>query len=189
MRLAIALAGALFSLSLVGQHQHMEHHDAAAAQGPGDGSAHDASREGTPGVAAGVAAPLELSRAWVRAMPPGRNMTAAYLTITNPTDSSIFVRGVQASVGDASLHENRRVDGQVQMRALAELRLPAHGKVALEPGGLHIMIMDLDRTPAEGEQLRLCLVSTAGTVCADAPVLRRAPDATTSSDADAVHRH
>lgn len=113
-------------------------------------------------------------------------MTAAYLTVANPTDREIIIRSVGASRGDASLHENRRVDGQVQMRALATLTLPANGEVSLEPGGLHIMLMGLDRTPAVGETLRLCLASTAGTACTDAPVLRRAP---APSSADAGQRH
>lgn len=187
LRLAAAFAGACSCLALAGQHPPAENHEAGARQDAMGRAGHG--RSGDDMAGDDPVAPLQLSRAWVRAMPPGRDMTAAYLAVANPTDSAITIRGVQASRGDASLHETRRVDGQVQMRALAELTLPARGEVQLEPGGLHIMLMDLDRTPAVGEQLRLCLVSTAGTACADAPVLRRAPDATTSSAADAGHRH
>jgi copper(I)-binding protein len=192
VRLAAALAGAFSCLALAGQHTHVENHAAGTlpeSQDRADTGESGESDESAADIGADAVAPLQLSLAWVRAMPPGRDMTAAYLTVANPTDSAITIRGARSSRGDASLHENRRVDGQVQMRALAELTVPAHAEIKLEPGGLHIMLMDLANTPAEGEQLRLCLVSTAGTVCADAPVLRRAPDATTSPAADAGHRH
>jgi copper(I)-binding protein len=189
VRLAAALASVFSCLAHAGQHAPMEGHEAGVTLDSQDRAGHSESGEAVADIAADALAPLQLSRAWVRAMPPGRDMTAAYLTVTNPTDSAITIRGARASRGDASLHENRRVDGQVQMRALAELTIPAHAEIKLEPGGLHIMLMDLGTTPAEGEQVRLCLVSTAGTVCAEAPVLRRAPDATTSPAADAGHRH
>lgn len=189
MALAAAVAGACSGLALAGQHAPMDNHEAGATQQSMERAKDAEPGEGTARAAGDAVAPLRLSRAWVRAMPPGRDMTAAYLTVANPTDDAITIRAVQASRGDASLHETRRVDGQMQMRALATLTLPAHGEVQLEPGGLHIMLMGLDRTPAAGEQLRLCLVSTAGTACADAAVLRRAPDATTSPAADAGHRH
>ena len=189
LRLVAALAATCSCLALAGQHPPVENHEADVRQNSMGRAAHGRSGDDMAGGSDDPVAPLQLSRAWVRAMPPGRDMTAAYLAVVNPTDSAITIRGVQASRGNASLHETRRVDGQVQMRALAELTLPARGEVQLKPGGLHIMLMDLDRTPAAGEQLRLCLVSTAGTACADAPVLRRAPGATKSSAADAGHRH
>jgi len=188
LRLAAALAGVFSCLALAAQSPNLENHDSGAMQESPEDAAPAGAADMTRVDEAAVA-PLKLSQAWVRAMPTGRDMTAAYVTIANPTDSAITIRAVQASRGDASLHETRRVDGQMQMRALAELALPAHDEVKLEPGGLHIMLMGLDDTPAEGEQLRLCLLSTAGTACADAPVLRRAPDGMASNSADSGHRH
>jgi copper(I)-binding protein len=120
---------------------------------------------------------LVLEGAWVRAMPPGRPMTAAYLTVANPSDATVTVTSVRASRGTASLHESRTVDGQMQMRELSELTVPAQGRAVLEPGGLHIMLMDLDSTPAEGEALTLCVKSLDGEVCTEAPVLRSPPTA------------
>lgn len=121
--------------------------------------------------------PLVIADAWVRAMPPGRPMTAAYLRIANPGAAPVIVSGVTSSVGEASLHESRRVDGQMQMRELPRLEVPAAGETVLAPGGLHIMLMGLESTPAEGDTLRLCLVTDTGEVCTDAPVRRQAPQA------------
>jgi len=122
-----------------------------------------------------VPPPLLLVDAWVRAMPPGRPMTAAYLRLVNTGSKPIAVTAVSASAGQASLHESRRVDGQMQMREVAQLQVPGQGEIALAPGGLHIMVMGLDTTPAEGDTLRLCLTADDAEICTDAPVQRRAP--------------
>ncbi len=112
---------------------------------------------------------LVLEDAWVRAMPPGRPMTAAYLRIENPLGEPVTITSVSADRGSASLHESRQVDGQMQMRELSELAVPAGGEAVLEPGGLHIMLMGLETTPAEGDTLTLCIQSSAGEVCTAAP--------------------
>ena len=126
---------------------------------------------------AAFAQALTISGAWVRAMPPGQAMTAAYLKLENPGDRVAFVDGVEASAGRASLHETRQRDGRVQMVAAERVEIPAGGAVSLEPGGLHVMIMGLARTPAEGETVTLCVTGSAPRVCIDAPVLRAAPGA------------
>ena len=108
-------------------------------------------------------------------MPPGRRMTAAYLRIVNDGTEAVVVDGVSASQGDASLHETVVVEGQSRMRAVDALSVPAGGDVALEPGGLHMMLMGLTSTPVEGEHLRLCIHSSDAVVCTDAVVSREAP--------------
>jgi copper(I)-binding protein len=102
-------------------------------------------------------------------------MTAAYLRIVNPGPAPVVVTAVRSPAGEASLHESRRVDGQMQMRELAELEVPGGGEAVLAPGGLHIMLMGLESTPVEGATLSLCLVTGAGEVCTEAPVRREAP--------------
>lgn len=128
---------------------------------------------------------LVLDSAWVRAMPPGRPMTAAYLRVRNLSDAPISVSSVSSSRGSASMHESREVDGRMQMREVPELMVPARGTANLEPGGLHIMVMALEATPVEGESLTLCLATTSGEVCTEAPVRRR-PPSTTDSGAGAT---
>jgi copper(I)-binding protein len=135
-----------------------------------------------PGAAAasgaddGARGALRISAPWVRAMPPGRRVTAAYATLTNTGDTPLVVTGVSTSRGEATLHESVQEDGQMRMRARAEILVPAGGVVRLEPGGLHVMVMQLEETPAEGDILRLCFTgATLQQVCSDAPVARRAP--------------
>jgi len=118
---------------------------------------------------------LRISAPWVRAMPPGRRVTAAYATLVNTGTSALVVSGVATSRGEATLHESLQVDGQRRRRARDQIVVPAGGVVRLEPGGLHVMVTDLDTTPAEGDILRLCFLGADLRVCSDAPVARRAP--------------
>ena len=101
----------------------------------------------------------------------------------------MLVDGVEASRGEASLHESRQRDGRVQMVAAASVEVPAGGAVALQPGGLHVMLMGLARTPAAGETVTLCLTGSAPRVCVDAPVLRDAPAPAGSNDNEGHAHH
>lgn len=116
---------------------------------------------------------LRIEGAWVRAMPPGQRMTAAYMRIVAGQEA-VLVRGVSSPIGDARLHETQTIDGRARMRALDALELAAGASVTLAPGGRHIMLMGLAQTPREGDSVRLCLDTDRGTICTEASV-RRAP--------------
>jgi copper(I)-binding protein len=60
----------------------------------------------------------------------------------------IIVEARSPSFGDVSLHETRIVDGVSRMRELPELRIASDGTAVLEPGGMHLMLMQ-PKTPLE----------------------------------------
>lgn len=140
-----------------------------------------------PGVGADPAATpgVTLSHAWVRAMPPGQAMTAAYLQVMNSGAAPVTITGVSAGQGAASLHETRTVEGRSTMRAVATLTLAPGEQLQLQPGGLHVMLMGLERTPAPGEKVSICLITDAGESCIDAPVSR----GPVAGAMDAGHHH
>ncbi len=126
-----------------------------------------------------AAASPELSGAWVRALPPSQSLTAAYLSVHNPGTEAVVVVGARADVaGSVEIHTTREVDGMVRMEQLEELRVAPGGDVALEPGGAHLMLLDLARMPAPGEEVRLCLqLASGGEVCTVATARKSAaPD-------------
>ncbi len=150
---------------------------------------------GLVAVPPGVADPLspgeggdavQVHDAWVRAMPPGQTRTAAYLTVHNPGPGAVTVTGARADVaGRTEMHNSLEVDGMMRMEPVAELPVPAGARVAFSPGGLHLMLMDLQRVPAVGERVSVCLeIADRPPACASAPVQRDA--GTSASDA---HRH
>lgn len=116
--------------------------------------------------------PLMISGAWVRAMPPGRKMTAAYMRIQNAASTAVVIEGVSADVADASLHETTTVNGQSRMRSISSLPIGPGESVVLEPGGRHIMLMGLEETPAPGDVINLCVVLDVGPQCIATPVQR-----------------
>lgn len=125
--------------------------------------------------AAETVAELALSGAWVRAMPPGQKMTAAYLEIRNDSPEPVTINGATAASGHASLHETRTVEGRSSMRPVDALTLAPGERVQLQPGGLHIMLMGLEHTPQAGEAVPVCVLTQTSTHCIDAPVRRGPP--------------
>ena len=86
---------------------------------------------------------------WVRLLPVAMPMTAGFGRIENGCPAAVTIVGASSpAFGDVSLHETRVVDGVSRMRAMPELVVPANGSVTLEPGGLHLMLMQ-PRTPLQ----------------------------------------
>ena len=125
--------------------------------------------------AGGQAQPLlELRDAWVRALPPSQPTTAAYLVLRNSGDVAQTVTGASVPVaGRVEIHTMREIDGYLRMQQLPRLELPAGAEVALEPGATHLMLLELERMPVQGEVLDLCLDLASGEqVCTRAEVRR-----------------
>lgn len=126
---------------------------------------------------------LAIDEPWLRATPGGATVGAGYLTIKNTgRDPDRLVGVTLAPAGHVEVHEMRETDGVMQMRELEDgLVVPPGATVVLEPGGLHLMLMDLGRPLKAGEELSGTLsFEKAGSVEVRfrvAPVGAGAPDA------------
>lgn len=79
---------------------------------------------------------------WLRLPPMSMPMLAGFGRIENPCGVPLVVVGASSpSFAEVSLHETRIVDGVSRMRAVPELRIAPDGSATLEPGGLHLMLM------------------------------------------------
>lgn len=110
---------------------------------------------------------LELTGLWTRATPPRAVAAGAFLTITNTgsaADTLVAVASPVAGIGE--VHEMKVEDGVMTMRPLEDgLAIPAGGTVVLEPGGYHIMLMDLKAPLVKGEDIDVTLTfEKAGSV-------------------------
>jgi len=111
---------------------------------------------------------LEVAHPWVRMTPAGAKVGGGYLVIEN--DGSAPDRLVSATAPDVSdrveIHEMAVKDGIMTMRMLPDgVDVPPHGKVALAPGGYHLMMMDLKKPLVQGERIKGTLTfAKAGTV-------------------------
>ena len=86
---------------------------------------------------------VSVQSAWARATVQGQKATGAFMTLTSKTDTTLVA--ITTSVaGVAEVHEMKMDNNVMQMRALPDgLALPAGKTVALQPGGFHVMLMDL----------------------------------------------
>lgn len=133
-------------------------------------------REAHPSVGA-----IEIQQPWVRAMAPNAPAAGGFMVLHNTGDAPD--RLVTVSSPDAErveIHEVRDEGGVMRMRPLeGGLPLPAGARVALEPGGYHLMLVGPTRRFAEGEEVTLELgFERAGTSALRMPV--RPIDATSA---------
>jgi copper(I)-binding protein len=121
---------------------------------------------------AGEDASLEISGAWVRALPSSQPNTAGYLTLNNRGDTALAVIGANADIAKkVELHTTRQVDGLMRMEPVKGLALAPGETVELAPGGTHLMLLGLTYMPAPGDEVKLCLqLATGADVCTQAEV-------------------
>ncbi|MGX9573374.1 copper chaperone PCu(A)C [Mesorhizobium sp. f-mel] len=113
---------------------------------------------------------LEIGHPWSRATPPGAKVAGGYFTVTNTGSSPDRLLSISSEISaKAELHEMGVSDGVMAMRPVTGgLEVPAGGKVALAPGGYHLMFVGLKRQPKQGETFPATLIfEKAGTVTVD----------------------
>lgn len=101
---------------------------------------------------------LEAMHAWARATPPFAALGAVYVAIANhgaQADRLVAVRTPAAQ--RAEIHTQVHSGGLAQMRRLDGLDLAPMTTTALEPGGVHIMLIDLARPLEEGDTFAITL--------------------------------
>ncbi len=106
-----------------------------------------------------VAAP---SAGHAMAMPSGAN-SAAYMRIKNRFgDDQVFVSASSDIAAAVEFHETRVLDGVASMTRLEELPVPGHGELLLEPGGKHLMLLNLTQDLQVGEYFIVDLFNNLG---------------------------
>ena len=118
----------------------------------------------------GVVAPSILDP-WVHTMGAGLP-GAGYLTITGGSTDDALVAASSPIAGEVQIHETTSDgSGMMGMQSVEQIDIPAGGTVALEPGGYHLMLMELSEAPAVGETVELTLTfQRAGDVVVEAEV-------------------
>lgn len=147
---------------------------------------------------------LEVSDAWARTSPAVATAGAAYLEITNGTEVDDVLVGAsvdEAVAAKVELHETTEEGGDadmgegmggemgegttdtsmagapmMQMQPVEDIPVPAGETVSLEPGGLHIMMLDLVEPLEVGTTIEITLTfEQAGDVVVTAEVRDMAP--------------
>jgi len=95
---------------------------------------------------------ISVSNAWVRAMPPSATNSAAYMIITNNSSKEVVISSVSSDIAGATeIHQMSDTNDIMHMAPIADLHIPAYGKVRLKSGGFHIMLINLKKPTKEGD--------------------------------------
>lgn len=102
---------------------------------------------------------LELSDGFARATLPNAPVGGGFITITNiGSEDDTLIAATSPFAGDVQLHE-MKMDGDVMKMQQLEsgIPVPAGETVTLEPGGLHLMFMQLKQPFVEGTEVPVTL--------------------------------
>ena len=135
---------------------------ATGLAGCGDDSP-DAAPDAATSSASGA---ITIEDPWVRATTGTEDptMTAAFMTIDNETDEDVvLVKASSPDAGMVQLHEMAEADGTMVMQEVdGGITVKAHGGQLLQPGGYHVMLMDLTGELAPGDEVELTLEFSDG---------------------------
>ena len=132
-------------------------------------------------VLAGLSAPaisgsedVNVENAWSRASIGASRPGAAYMIVRNMGEDAVTLTGLTTPLAMMpEIHETKtNADGVSSMTPAGEITIEAGESLALEPGGLHVMLMNLQNPMTEGETFPLTLTFSDGDeVTVDVPIL------------------
>ena len=93
---------------------------------------------------------------WVRATVPAQRATGLFVELRSAQGARLMAASTPAAAR-VEIHEMKMDGDTMRMRAVDSLPLPAGKPVALKPGGLHLMLMDLKAPLLAGEQVSVRL--------------------------------
>lgn len=107
---------------------------------------------------------LSVDDPWGRPSPMSEGNAAFYMDIRGGGEDDTLVSASAAPCGMVELHETSMSDGVMSMQHLPEgIPIPAGETVSLEPGGLHVMCMNVSDPLELGEMIDVALVFESGT--------------------------
>ncbi|MBP2380629.1 copper chaperone PCu(A)C [Brachybacterium sacelli] len=139
---------------------------AACGSGDADSPAPDTGASGSDDGGADPTASetISVTDPWVKAAEDG--MTAAFGTVTNGTSGDLVLTAASTPAsGEVQLHETAPdgSGGMSMQEKAGGFELPIGEELVLEPGGNHLMLMDLTEPLRPGDQVELTLVFSEGT--------------------------
>lgn len=104
---------------------------------------------------------ITVQDAYVRLPPPG-SPAAAYFTLKNAGVDRALVDADCSCAGMTMIHESAEKNGMATMRHVDSAALPKGGELVLKPGGMHVMLMQLQAPLKLGDTVKLTLTFADG---------------------------
>lgn len=102
-------------------------------------------------------AELKVDDAWVRLPAVSSRPGAAYFTVTGGAEATTLVKVETAAAIRTEMHEMKQQGGMMAMSPIADVAIPAGQSIRFEPGGKHIMLIDLSPQVRAGGKIPLRL--------------------------------
>ncbi len=102
---------------------------------------------------------LSIAHPWTRQTAPGQSNGGGFMTITNSGKiADRLIGGSSPAAGKVEIHTMTMDGGVMRMRPVKDgLAVPAGGKLALKPGGYHVMLIGLKAPLERGKLVPLTL--------------------------------
>ena len=129
------------------------------------------------GLLAAAADQVAVHQPYVRLAPPNAPASGAFMVIRNNGSSDLKVVKADNPVSRLTeLHTHLNEGGVMKMRQVPAIEIKAGGEAVLQPGGLHIMLIDLKTPLKEGDNVPITLTFDDGSSKQiDAKVMRPLP--------------
>ena len=92
--------------------------------------------------------------AWVRGTVPAQTSTGAFVTL-NSTEDARVIGVTTPAARSAHIHLSHIEAGRATMHPVDSLPLPAGKPVRMQPGGYHVMLVDLAKPLVAGDHVPL----------------------------------
>lgn len=121
---------------------------------------------------AACAGDVTIDDPFARASAGGAKVGAVFMTLKNSGPAADALVAAESPVAArAELHTHIREGEIIRMRPVEAIDVPPGGTVSLQPGGLHVMLIDLRQPLRQGEAFPLTLtLAKAGTMTIQVPV-------------------
>jgi len=115
---------------------------------------------------------IQVLQPFARATPA--KVGGVFLTLKNAGGTADkLLKAASPAAASVELHTHVKDGDAMRMRPVENIPVPANGQTALEPGGYHIMLIDLRQPLKEGASVPLTLTfEKAGTVTLQVPVVK-----------------
>lgn len=132
---------------------------------------------------------IQVLQPFARATPA--KVGGVFLTLKNSgATADTLLKAASPAAASVELHTHVKDGDAMRMRPVENIPVPANGQTALEPGGYHIMLIDLRQPLKEGASLPLTLTfEKAGTVTLQVPVVKAGAPAPMGGGGEHKHHH
>ena len=117
---------------------------------------------------------ITVEKPWARASVGTMRPGVTYMTLRNSGDQPVTLKGVSTEIAKMAMIHKSTVDasGNSTMGPAGPIVVAPGKAVTFEPGGLHIMLMKLNKPLVEGDKFPLSLVfSDGGQLTVQVPIL------------------